>query len=80
MSNESKPQEWFYLRNETWNGPFKTSGLKELVKKGAVGPNTLLRLGVAGAPIKAHQIKSLFPNYQGVEQTTASSSTKGNNS
>ena len=80
MSNEAKPQEWFYLQDETWNGPFKTSGLKELVKKGAVGPNTLLRLGVAGAPIKAHQIKSLFPNYQGGEQTTASSSTKGNNS
>ena len=73
MSNESKPQEWFYLQNETWNGPFKTSGLKDLVKKGAVGPNTLLRLGVAGAPIKAHQIKSLFPNYQGEEQAAASS-------
>ncbi len=71
MSNESKPQEWFYLQDETWNGPFKTSGLKELVKKGAVGPNTLLRLGVAGAPIKAHQIKSLFPNYQGGEAATA---------
>ena len=73
MSNESKPQEWFYLQNDTWNGPFKTSGLKELVKKGAVGPNTLLRLGVAGAPIKAHQIKSLFPNYQGEEQAVTSS-------
>jgi len=73
MSNESKPQEWFYLQDETWNGPFKTSGLKELVKKGAVGPNTLLRLGVAGAPIKAHQIKSLFPNYQGEEQAVTSS-------
>ena len=72
MSNEPKPQEWFYLRNETWNGPFKTSGLKDLVKKGAVAPNTLLRLGVAGAPIKAHQIKSLFPNYQGEEQAASS--------
>ena len=72
MSNESKPQEWFYLQDETWNGPFKTSGLKELVKKGAVGPNTLLRLGVAGTPTKAHQIKSLFPNYQGDEQAAAS--------
>ena len=79
MSNESKPQEWFYLQNETWNGPFKTSGLKELVKKGAVGPNTLLRLGVAGAPIKASQVKSLFPNFQGAEQPVTSS-TKGNNS
>jgi formylglycine-generating enzyme required for sulfatase activity len=68
MSNESKPQEWFYLQNDTWNGPFKTSGLKELVKKGLVDPSTLLRLGVAGAPIKAHQVKSLFPNYQGDEQ------------
>ena len=73
MSNESKPQEWFYLQNDAWNGPFKTSGLKELVKKGAVGPNTLLRLGVAGAPIKASQVKSLFPNYQGKEQAVTSS-------
>jgi hypothetical protein len=73
MSNESKPQEWFYLQDETWNGPFKTSGLKELVKKRIVGPSTLLRLGVAGAPIKAHQIKSLFPNYQGAEQPVTSS-------
>ncbi|MEN9671975.1 MAG: hypothetical protein RL553_240, partial [Planctomycetota bacterium] len=61
-----------YLQDETWNGPFKTSGLKELVKKGAVGPNTLLRLGVAGAPIKAHQIKSLFPQYQTDKQATSS--------
>ena len=72
MSNESKPQEWFYLQNETWNGPFKTSGLKELVKKGLVDPSTLLRIGVASAPIKASQVKSLFPNYQGEEQTAAS--------
>ena len=71
MSNESKPQEWFYLQNDTWNGPFKTSGLKELVKKGAVGPSTLLRIGVASAPIKASQVKSLFPNYQGDEAATA---------
>ena len=71
MSNESKPQEWFYLQNDTWNGPFKTSGLKELVKKGLVVPSTLLRLGVAGDPIKAHQVKSLFPNYQGDEQAAA---------
>ena len=80
MSNESKPQEWFYLQDETWNGPFKTSGLKELVKKGLVDPSTLLRIGIAGLPINAHQVKTLFPNYQGVEQTTASSSTNGNNS
>ena len=72
MSNEYKPQEWFYLQNETWNGPFKTSGLKELVKKGAVAPNTLLRLGVAGAPIMAHQIKSLFPHYQTDKHATSS--------
>jgi len=71
MSNESKPQEWFYLHDETWNGPFKTSGLKELVKKGAVGPNTLLRIEITGVPIKAHQVKSLFPNYQGDEQAPA---------
>ena len=71
MSNEFKPQEWFYMQNETWNGPFKTSGLKELVKKGLVVPSTLLRLGVAGDPIKAHQVKSLFPNYQGDEQAAA---------
>ena len=31
MSNKSKPQEWFYLQNETWDGPFNTPGLKELV-------------------------------------------------
>ena len=68
MSNESKAQEWFYLQNETWNGPFKTSGLKELVKKGIVDPSTLLRIGITGVPIKAHQIKSLFPNYQGNKQ------------
>ena len=72
MSNESKPQEWFYLQDETWNGPFKTSGLKELVKKGAVGPSTLLRIGVAGAPIKASQVKSLFPHYQTDKQATSS--------
>ena len=71
MSNEFKPQEWFYMQNETWNGPFKTSGLKELVKKGLVVPRTLLRLGIAGDPIKAHQVKSLFPNYQGDEQAAA---------
>ena len=74
MSNESKPQEWFYLQDETWNGPFKTSGLKELVKKGLVDPSTLLRIGIAGLPIKAHQVKTLFPNYQGDEQVAASSS------
>ena len=73
MSNESKPQEWFYLQDETWNGPFKTSGLKELVKSGIVGPNTLLRIGITGVPIKALQVKSLFPNYQGDEQAAASS-------
>jgi formylglycine-generating enzyme required for sulfatase activity len=71
MSNESKPQGWFYLQDETWNGPFKTSGLKELVRKGLVDPNTLLRIGIAGVPIKAHQVKSLFPNYQGEEQAAA---------
>ena len=71
MSNESKPQEWFYLQDETWNGPFKTSGLKELVKKGLVDPSTLLRIGIAGVPIKAHQVKTLFPNYQGDEQVAA---------
>lgn len=60
MSNESKPQEWFYLQNDTWNGPFKTSGLKELVKNGEVNPNTLLKIEIAGVPIKAHQVKSLF--------------------
>lgn len=75
MSNEPKPQEWFYLQNDTWNGPFKTSGLKELVKKDLVDPSTLLRLGIAGAPIKAHQVKTLFPNYQGDEQAAASSIT-----
>jgi formylglycine-generating enzyme required for sulfatase activity len=73
MSNESKPQEWFYLRNETWNGPFKTSGLKELVKKGLVDPSTLLRIGITGVPIRARQVKSLFPNYQGAEQPVTSS-------
>ena len=73
MTNESKPQEWFYMQNETWNGPFKTSGLKELVKKGLVVHSTLLRLGVAGEPIKAHQVKSLFPNYLGYEQVAVSS-------
>ena len=36
MSNEPKPQEWFYLQGETWNGPLKTSGLKDLVKKGDI--------------------------------------------
>ncbi len=60
MSNESKPQEWFYQQKKTWNGPFKTSGLKELVTKGLVNPNTLLKIGIAGVPIKAHQVKSLF--------------------
>jgi formylglycine-generating enzyme required for sulfatase activity len=73
MSNASKPQEWFYLQDETWNGPFKTSGLKELVKKGLVNPNTLLKIGIAGVPIKAHQVKTLFPNYQSEEQAAASS-------
>ena len=73
MSNESKSQEWFYLQNETWSGPFNTPGLKELVKKGFVDPNTLLRVGIAGVPIKAHQLKSLFPNYQGEEQAVDSS-------
>ena len=73
MSNESKPQEWFYLQDETWNGPFKTSGLKELVKKGLVDPSTLLRIGIAGVPIKANQVKTLFPNYQSEEQAAASS-------
>ena len=73
MSNESKPQEWFYLQDETWNGPFKTSGLKDLVKKGVVGPRTLLRIGVAGVPVKAHQVKSLFPNYGGFGQWATSS-------
>ena len=72
MSNESKPQEWFYLQNETWNGPFKTSVLKDLVKKGIVGPSTLLRIGIAGVPIKAHQVKSLFPHYQTDKQATSS--------
>jgi formylglycine-generating enzyme required for sulfatase activity len=32
-----------------------------------------LRLGVAGAPIKAHQVKSLFPNYQSDDQIGTSS-------
>jgi hypothetical protein len=77
MSNESKPQEWFYLQADNWNGPFKTSGLKELVKEGLVDPSTLLRLGVAGAPIKAHQVKTLFPNYQSEEQTAASITNEG---
>ena len=75
MSNESKPQEWFYLQDETWNGPFKTSGLKELVKKGLVDPSTLLRIGISGVPIKAHQVKSLFPDYHVDEQAAASSIT-----
>jgi formylglycine-generating enzyme required for sulfatase activity len=73
MSNASKPQEWFYLQDETWNGPFKTSGLKELVKKDIVGPSTLLRLGFAGESFKAQQVKSLFPNYQVNEQAATSS-------
>ena len=60
MSNESKPQEWFYLQNETWNGPIKTSGLKDLVKKGLVGPSTLLRLGNEGEPFKASRVKDLL--------------------
>jgi formylglycine-generating enzyme required for sulfatase activity len=73
MSNKPKPQEWFYLQDETWYGPFKTSELKELVRKGLVDPSTLLRIGIAGVPIKAHQVKSLFPNYQGEEQAVTSS-------
>jgi len=60
MSNESKPQEWFYLQGETWNGPLKTSGLKDIVKKGIVGPSTLLRLGNDGEPFKASRIKDLL--------------------
>ena len=60
MSNESKPQEWFYLQGETWNGPLKTSGLKDLVKKGIVGPSTLLRLGNEGEPFKASRVKDLL--------------------
>ena len=66
MSNESKPQEWFYLHNENWNGPFNTPALKELVKKSLVGPDTLLRIGIAGVPIKAHQVKSLFAEKPGL--------------
>ena len=31
----------------------------------------MLRIGVAGVPIKAHQVKSLFPNYQGDGPVTA---------
>ena len=60
MSNESKSQEWFYLQDETWNGPLKTSRLKDLVKKGLVGPSTLLRLGNDGEPFKASRIKDLL--------------------
>ena len=30
------------------------------MKKGLVNPNTLLKIGIAGVPIKAHQVKSLF--------------------
>ena len=60
MSNESKPQEWFYLQGETWNGPLKTSGLKDIVKKGIVGPSTLLRLGNEGEPFKASRVKDLL--------------------
>ena len=60
MSNESKPQEWFYLNDETWNGPLKTSGLKNLVIKGEIGPSTLLRLGSKGQPFKASRVKDLL--------------------
>ena len=60
MSNESKSQEWFYLQDETWNGPLKTSGLKDSVKKGLVGTSTLLRLGNEGEPFKASRVKDLL--------------------
>ena len=60
MSNESKPQEWFYLQDETWNGPLKTAGLKDLVKKGLVDPSTLLLLGNEGEPFKASRVKDLL--------------------
>jgi len=57
----SNPSLWFITRNGKEHGPLTVDAVKELVQKGQIQADTLVRRGDVAQAIPASQVRGLLP-------------------